>query len=382
MTGQPSLLVTATVPVTLRGFLLPIAHHFRAKGWRVDGLARDARADESCLKAFDEVWDTRWSRNPFAPANFLAPPRDLRRIVQDEKYDIVHAHTPVAAFLTRYALRTLPSDVRPRVVYTAHGFHFHPEGNPLRNQAFLRLERAAGPWTDFLVVMNDEDEVAAREHALVPPERLRRMPGIGLDLDHYAPAAVPASGVDALRDELRLGPDDRLFVMAAEFNARKRHADALAAFARLDRPDAHLAFTSKGPLRERIERRATELGVRERVHFLGFRDDLRTVLLAADAVILPSEQEGLPRCVMEAFALERPVIATDIRGTRELMRGSEATLVPLGDVEAIAAAMRFVLERPEDARRLGREGRLRMAAYDEPTVLRLHEKLYAEALSE
>jgi len=101
------LLIVTTIPSTLNAFLLPFAHYFRAQGWRVDAMACGITANTECLQAFDRIWDIQWSRNPLNPINLAVAPGIIQEIVQQEKYDIVHVHTPVAAFVTRYALKNL-----------------------------------------------------------------------------------------------------------------------------------------------------------------------------------------------------------------------------------------------------------------------------------
>jgi glycosyltransferase involved in cell wall biosynthesis len=370
--------MVTTVPVTLRGFLLPFAEHFRGRGFRVDAMARGVGQCLECLAGFDRVWEVDWSRNPFDPRNLGPARRRAREVMAAGAYDLVHVHTPVAAFVTRLALRGSRRAAGPRVIYTAHGFHFYRGGPRLRGAAFRALEALAARWTDYLVVINREDTAAGRR--LLPPERVRYMPGIGVDLRRYAPAAVADRDVARVQGELGLLVGERLFLMVAEFIPRKRHRDALAAFVHLGRADARLAFAGGGPLEEAMKRRVAELGLTHRVHFLGFRDDIPALMRASVAVLLPSEQEGLPRSVMEALSLGVPVVGTRIRGTTELLEAGCGSLVPVGDVGALAAALGWMLDHSEGARQMGRRGRERMAEYGLDKVIALHEELYAEAL--
>src|SRR5439155_25929432 len=166
-----------------------------------------------------------------------------RDLVTREAYDIVHVHTPVASFLARYALRGIRARRRVRVVYTAHGFHFHSGAPAYRNAAYKLLERTAGRWTDHLVVINREDYEAARALRIVPREHLECMPGIGVDRELLDPIRIGGASIAATRANLGLGRDDLLLLMIAEFTPCKRHADALAAFARLqDLQHVHLAL--------------------------------------------------------------------------------------------------------------------------------------------
>ena len=375
---MPSVLMVSTVPDTLRGFLLPFAEHFRGRGFRVDAMARDVAECQECVAAFDRVWEVPWSRNPLDPRNLWAARRRVCDVVSGQGYDLVHVHTPVAAFVARLALRGMRQSGRPQVIYTAHGFHFYRGGPRARCAAFRALERIAGRWTDYLVVINREDEEAARQ--LLPPDRVRYMPGVGVDLDRYAPDVVTEKDVARVRQELELGPTDRLFLMIAEFIPRKRHRDTLAAFARLGRPDVWLALAGAGPLMEETRRLAGRLGVADRVRFLGVRRDVPALVRASVAVLLPSQQEGLPRSVMESMSLGVPVIGSRIRGTADLLEGGCGLLVPVGDTTALAEALTEVLDHPDESEAMAGRARARISAYDLRRIIRLHEALYDEAL--
>ncbi len=373
------LLIVTTIPSTLNAFLLPFAHYFRAQGWSVDAMACGITANTECLQAFDRVWDIQWSRNPLNPLNLAVAPGIIQEIVQQEKYDIVHVHTPVAAFVTRYALKNLRKQLNTQVIYTAHGFHFYSGGKALKNTLFLALEKLAGYWTDYLVVINREDQEAATQQKLISPERLHYMPGIGVDLQYYNPDSTSDANIERLRQELGLATNTPLFLSVAEFIPRKHLQDILKAYARLARPEICLAFAGNGVLMEQMQQLALQLNLQNQVRFLGVRRDIPTLMRAAVATVLVSEQEGLPRCVMESMSLETPVIGTNIRGTRDLLTDGCGLLVEVGDVEAITKAMAWILDHPQEARIIGKRGRERMADYDMKEIIRLHASLYAEA---
>src|SRR3712207_35655 len=100
---MPRMLVAMTVSLDIRNFLSPFVLHFKQQGWRVDVITRPDEADRANLEIFERVWEANWSRNPLDPRNLLDSPRLIRKIVEQEEYDLVHVHTPVAAFVTRYA---------------------------------------------------------------------------------------------------------------------------------------------------------------------------------------------------------------------------------------------------------------------------------------
>ena len=140
-------------------------------------------------------------------------------------------------------------------------------------------------------------------------------------------------------------------------------------------------MAGNGPLLASMQAVAESLGIAERVHFLGFRKDMPALLCAANALVLASGQEGLPRSIMEAFCYGIPCIGSDIRGIRDLLGAAAGLLFPLGDIDALAAAMARIVEQPEEARRIGAAGQARIRDYDLQKIIRLHEDLYAEALA-
>ncbi len=379
---MPRLLIVTTVPTSFP-FFLPYADHFRRAGWGVDALTGSLEGF-SWPDRFDRVHVVPWSRDPLAVQQLTRAARRVRAAVGEGAYDTVHVHTPVASFVTRLALRGRDPVHGPRVVYTAHGFHFHRGGRPWRNAAFLALEKLAARWTDWLVVINREDEAAARRWRLVPEDRIRWMPGIGVDLSRYSPDAVGADAVARVRAELGLG-DDPLVLMVAELVPGKRHADLVRALAAVCREPGRarprLLLAGRGPLAAQVLRLAGTLGIGDRVHALGMRPDVPILLRAAQALVLPSDREGLPRCVLEAMAMGVPVIGTRVRGTTELLEGGCGTLVEVGDVDGLAAGLRRVLWEPAAAAAIAGRARARVAAHDDRTLIRLHEELYADALA-
>ncbi len=376
----PSLLLVATTHLTVRSFLLPFARHFRALGWRVDAAAEGISACPDCGPAFDRVWDVNWSRNPLSLGNLTDARARIGALATSVGYDLVHVHTPVAAFVTRLALRRHRRAKRLKVIYTAHGFHFYKGGPPVRNWAFMGLERLAGQWTDELVTINREDEAAADRLGIVPPEHIHYMPGIGVDLAHYSPAAVAAADVARVRKELGLAADNPLFLMIAGFDPGKRHRDQVAAFAQLPNQRSHLAFAGMGPLQPAIESMVEKLGLSQRVHFLGFRRDVPVLIRASVATTLPSEREGLPRSVMESMCLDVPVIGTKIRGLGDLLSDGCGLLHEVGDVEALSGHMQTIVDRPAEAQALAERAKRRIAHYDLTRVIELHERLYGRVL--
>jgi len=336
---------------------------------------------DACVASFDAVHEIGWTRKPTDLANLTSAPEQLRRLVRQGDYDLVHVHDPIAAFVTRLALRRLRPHGGPRVVYTAHGFHFYRGAPPAQAVVFRALERIASNWTDRLVVINQEDLASARTFPLAKRGGVVYMPGIGVDMLKYDPAAVGPAEIERVRRELGVKNGQPLFTMVAEFNPGKRHRDAVQALAESGIPGSILALAGIGPLIGEVEAQAQTLGVANRVKLLGYRNDIPALIMASAAVLLPSEREGLPRSLMEAAALERPVIATRIRGVSELVTSETGFLHDVGDVAALAGAMRTVATDPTMAREMGRRGRQAVRKFGLDNILSLHDELYSELLA-
>ncbi len=346
-------------------------------------MAQDLSGWSEHGKYFDKVWDINWSRNPFDLKNFTSAPRKVSEIVAAERYDIVHVHTPVAAFISRLALKKLRYlDPHPKIIYTAHGFHFHKQSNALRNAFFIFLEKMAGRWTDFIIVINKEDFESALRYKIVPEDRLVYMPGIGIDLTNYDPEQVSTVDINKFRSEIGLKEEHKLFLMIAEFNKGKRHLDLLHALKILQRQDVHIAFAGVGPTMDEVKNEATKLGIANQLHFLGFRNDIEVLIRSSIATILPSEREGLPRSVMESLSLCIPVIGTDIRGIRDLLANGAGFLVKIGETKALAQWMDWAITHSEEMLQMGSLGRRQMQAFQIENIIRMHEQLYFLALED
>lgn len=376
---RPSLLFVTTVAGT-HGFLLPFARHFRGLGWRVDGCASGISGYRPGQGCYDEIHELSLSRSIRDLGAIAGSAARLQAIIANG-YDIVHVHTPIAAFLARAVIRRMPRQRRPKVVYTAHGFHFHEGGNPIANRAFVIAEQVAGRWTDRLVVINAEDLEAARRYRIVPTRRLIYMPGIGVDTHWYSSDSVSPDDVRQALDRVGLSADAPYFVTVGEFSRRKRPEDVVRALALTRTKEAHLLFLGEGPTRSRVERIADAIGVTGRVHMPGKVDDIRPFVSGAVALVQASSREGLPRSIMEALSLEVPCIVTTARGQEELVGADRGFVVPIGAISEMAFAMDRLASDPTQRRAMGVHGRQLMAErYELSLIIDEHERLYDELL--
>ena len=379
MGAPPQILLAASVPVHFRAFHLPWVKRLREVGCVVHGAADRISEMPECVAAFNEVHDIPFPRSPLKLAQARAAGNALADLIERKGIDLMHVHTPVTAFVARkYANRFRTRGLK--TIYTAHGFHFHRHGNAITNRIFEAVEKKAGAWTDWLVVINRDDEAAAQRLGIVPRERIFFMPGVGIDLEQFSPARVSQEDVQRVREELKLKPEDKLVTMVAEFTLNKRHRDVVQAIGILRRPDIHVAFVGEGEAQAAVAKEVVRSGLEGQIHFLGYRRDVPALFRAANCAVLTSQREGLPRSVMEALCLEVPVVGSDARGIRDLLEGGGGIVVPVGDIQKLAAGIRELVDDPQKAREMGAAGRRSMAVYALPNVIKMNEELYHRAL--
>jgi len=377
--AQPSgrILFCATVAHHLERFHQPVMRWFKSRGWEVHAAA----AGPLELPWADRKFDVPFSRSPASLTNLDAY-RQIRRIIEEGGYRLIHCHTPTASALTRLAARRARRG-GARVLYTAHGFHFHAGGPKLNWALYYPLERQLARLTDCLITINEEDFRLAAGRRF-PAGRIVRVHGVGVDLERFKPADAETRG--GMRARLGYGADDQLLFYAAEFNKNKNQRMLIEALALLkdEFPRARLLLAGDGPLRPACEALADRLGVRERTVFLGYRQDIADWLPSLDIAVASSFREGLPVNVLEAMACGLPVVATSNRGHRELVQGGRnGWLVPPGDAERMADRVRRLLLDPRERASFGGAGRaIVSSAYSLDKVMAEMRAIYASILGE
>jgi glycosyltransferase involved in cell wall biosynthesis len=189
-----------------------------------------------------------------------------------------------------------------------------------------------------------------------------------------------------LRDELGLGANDRLVVSIGNLYPVKGHCHLIAAVALLaaTHPTLHVAIGGRGELLERLSAQARDCGLADRIHFLGLRPDVPTILAAADLFVLPSLSEALPLALLEAMFARRPIVATDVGEVSvALAHGEAGVLVEPGNATALAAAIDGLLKDPGRAAALATTAGCRAEAeYDVSQMVRRYLAVYEEVLGE
>lgn len=372
--GRLKLLECSTVSSTITAFLLPLLNAAKKAGFCVSVACRLSEGTTDGLR-IHPVYDIPFSRRPLAPDNLRAFFM-LRKLMIREKFDIVHLHTPVAAFIGRMAAASLGRH-RPYVVYTAHGLHFQGNGRNVLERVYRLAECLAAHWTDVIVVMNDEDEASARLLGL--GKRVVRIDGVGVDPEYYSPRRFDVRARSLWRRKHGFRDGTPLILMIAEMNPGKRHIDAIRAMPKIraNHPEAILLLVGEGRLRPTLEREVARSGLSEAIKFLGVRTDIPQLLAASDVLILPSVREGLPRVILEAMSMEKPVVGCDVRGIRDLLGQGAGRLVRVHDQDGLAREINELLANPAVGRTMGAVGRTQiLQRYALPWILDCYTQLF------
>ncbi|MEC0090749.1 hypothetical protein PMSM_11535 [Paenibacillus macquariensis subsp. macquariensis] len=369
-------------------FHLPYMDLLQQKGCEVHAYAQPGEERQRLEQKGIVCHDVPIQRSPLQAQNWKAL-RVLTESFRKEGFQFVHVHTPVASILGRIAAHRAGV---PCTLYTAHGFHFF-KGAPLLNwMLYYPFERWMARFTDVLITINGEDF----ERALKFPVRnkVTYVSGVGIDLNVYGGREEhPATKTEKTEWRRQLfdlptnAEEEPAFVVlcVAELNANKNQKQLIEALCQLGDHvgNIHLALAGTGPSEQTLLELANQLGVRDRVHMLGYRRDIPDLLRACDAAVLVSYREGLPRAIMEAMAAGKPVIGTDIRGLRDLI-DHEITgiLVPVDDAVATAKAFLQLRDDPALGAAMGEVNKERILRYGLPAVLRDMDSIYIEALND
>ena len=241
--------------------------------------------------------------------------RKTIELMNKEKYDLIHCHSPIGGIICRMANHKSHNYEKCRMIYTAHGFHFFNGNNPIKNFMFRNIEKIGARYTDVLITINKEDYAAAQRFHLKRGGKVEYIPGIGIDLEKID--SVPEMRKQLLHS-LHLSADSVLMLSVGELNDNKNHRVIIETLPNLPH-NFHYLICGLGPLMAEHQKLAEDLGVSERLHLLGFRNDVLSVMKSCDLFVFPSKREGLSVALMEALACELPCIASNIRGNSDLI---------------------------------------------------------------
>lgn len=379
----PRLIHLTTIDLSLKVLLAHQLERFAQEGYEVSGAsAPGPYVPELAEIGIPHLAVPSLGRS-WTPGQDAVALRDLVRLFRRVRPEIVHTHNPKSGVLGRVAARIARV---PAVVNTVHGLYANPSLPPVRRGLVSTAERVAFRFSDHELFQSREDYDWALRRRLVPRKRATWL-GNGVDLSLFDPDAVDGAAVAALRKEWGAGDDTVVVGTVGRLVAEKGYAEFFEA-ARAVRARVPAAlFVVVGPEEpsksDRVDDRLVAAARADGVVFHGEGRDMPGIYAAMDLFVLASYREGVPRSVIEAQAMERPAVATDIRGCREVViDGSTGLLAPAHDALGLGEAVVRLAADPGERERMGRAGRARMLAeFDEERVVERTLEVYRRLLA-
>ncbi|MBY0158841.1 glycosyltransferase family 4 protein [Cytobacillus oceanisediminis] len=367
------LFVATVVKAHIMVFHIPYLKWFKENGFETYVCAKnDYEDNEKCeIPYCDNYYDIPFERAPLKLKNIKAY-KQLKELIENNEFDIIHCHTPIGGALSRLAAR----DARKNgttVIYTAHGFHFY-KGAPFINWLlYYPVERLLAGYTDVLITINKEDYNRAKKFKA---KKIEYVPGVGIDTMKYSEISVNKKDKPSL---IGIPQDSLIVVSVGELNKNKNHEVIIKALANLNNKKIYYVICGQGPLNKHLKELAKELGVKEQVKLLGFRKDIIEICKAADIFAFPSYREGLSVSLMEAMASGLPVVCSDIRGNYDLIEEEKGGyLVKASDIEGFTSRINILKEDSFLRNQFGEFNKNRVKQYGKENVMKIMAEIYNE----
>lgn len=308
--------------------------------------------------------------------DFLAFISLLKLMVQ-EKPDAVHTHSSKAGLLGRWAAWLARV---PVILHTPHGHVFYGHFPDSVSKLFLLIEKFTDGITDCTIALTDGERKDYIKLLVSGDAKLTTIHS-GVDVETFM---NPVIDLKEKRKSLNIKPGDRVVGTVGWLLPIKGPVYLLKAMPQVwqKNPDVKLVFVGKGELESELKAVADDMGARDRVLFLGWRDDVHEVMSVFDIFVLPSLNEGMGRVIVEAMAAGKPVVASKTGGIPDLViDGETGILVEPGDSEGLAEAINHLLKSPDLRQTMGQEGRKRCHLFSEKLMIEKIDKLYQRLLN-
>ena len=329
------VLFTATVDSHIKQFHIPYLKFFKEQGYEVHVATNGDEEIPYC----DKKHKISFERNPFKVNNIKAI-KQLKKIIDNENFNIIHCHTPMGSVITRIAAIKARKN-GTKVIYTAHGFHFY-KGAPILNWClYYPIEKLLSKYTDTLITMNKEDYELAKKN-FKKCKDIQYVLGVGIDEKKFN-FKLSNEERHILRSGLEIKDDDYVIIYVAELSKRKNQSMAIYAMQELvkDNKNIKLLFVGKDSYKGKYQKLVRKVNLENNIIFAGYRKDVPKIMKMSNLAISTAKQEGLPVNIMEAMASNLPIIATDCRGNRDLIE--KENLVPIGDTKELIKHIKEIM---------------------------------------
>ena len=367
------ILYVTTISLTVNTFFKPHIEMLFDNGNQVDIACNfdGLDPDELYVKLGCKFHQIDFSRSPLSPGNMKAYSQ-LKRVIRDGGYDVVHCHTPNAAVITRLVCRKFRKKDGLKVFYTAHGFHFYKGAPKLNWMIFYPIEKFCSRYTDKLITINKEDYELAKTK--FQAKEVHYIPGVGIDLSKFENLAVDRK---AKREEIGVPENAFLLFSVGELNENKNHQVIIKAMAQLKNPEIHYAIAGVGNQKDYLLKLANDLDLADKVHLLGFRNDVLELNLASDVFCFPSLREGLGLSSIEAMACGLPIITSNVHGINDYSEdGVTGYKCAPNDVKGFVGAIKKLIGDRNLRKDMAEHNTHFISMYNIGSVVSLIEKLY------
>lgn len=302
----------------------------------------------------------------------------LIKIMRHEHPNIVHTHTSKAGILGRWAAFLARV---PIIIHTPHGHVFWGYLGRCKASFYIILERLTACITDKIIALTQQEK-KDHLHFLIASEDKFSVVHSGINLDRFSNLSVNSAD---MKRKLGISKGNLVVGTAGRLTHVKGHRYLIEAAGEIVdvRPDTTFVFLGDGKLLNELKNMASRLGIEENVKFLGWRPDVAEIISTFDIFVLPSLNEGMGRVLIEAMALGKPIVASDVGGIPDLVVDSKnGYLVPVGDVEALVARIRELLDDSGKREKMGKNGKSRSVNYSSDLMVKKIDRLYQAALQQ
>ena len=312
------VLYVATIDAHIKAFHIPYLKMLKNNGYEVHVATNGDEKIPYC----DVKHQICIERSPLKLKNLKAI-KQLKEIIEKEKFDIIHCHTPMGSVVARIAAK-LAKKINVKVFYTSHGFHFY-NGAPLKNWFFFfPIEWYLSKYTDTLITINTEDFEIAKKYFSKRCLDIKYIPGIGIEPKKFD-FDITNKEKEKLRNSIGLKKEDYVLIFPARLDRNKNQILLIETMRKLIKVDKniHLLLPGKDELNGFYQKITNNYGLNNNIHFLGFRDDIPKLLKISNLALSSSIREGFGINLIEALYCDIPVIATNNRGHRDIIKNGE-----------------------------------------------------------